>query len=66
MHEQSRPDRDSYVRIIWDNIKDGLESQFRLATGSLTYDVPYDGLSVMHYGNYYFSKNGKRTIASKV
>ena len=22
-HEQSRPDRDTYVEIVWDNIKDG-------------------------------------------
>ena len=24
-HEQSRPDRDDYVEIIWDNIKKGID-----------------------------------------
>ena len=28
-HEQSRPDRDSYVEIIWSEIRPGGESQFR-------------------------------------
>ena len=28
LHEQSRPDRDDYVTILWDNIKEGIFDYF--------------------------------------
>lgn len=51
-HEQSRPDADGYVRIIPDNVIDGLLYNFlqRSWGDVLTYNVPYDLGSVMHYG----------------
>jgi len=63
-HEQSRPDREKYVRINWENIEAGKESNFKMAkeeeidTQGLGYD--YDG--IMHYGAHAFSKNGLKTI----
>ena len=39
------------MKIIEENIKPGRESQFAIQSGSYTFDVPYDGGSVMHYGN---------------
>ena len=39
------------MKIIEENIRPGKESQFAIQYGSYTYDVPYDGGSVMHYGN---------------
>ena len=47
-HEQSRVDRDTYLRIIWSNIKRGYENNFAKRTKSNT-PITYDYLSVMHY-----------------
>ncbi|XP_020506041.2 meprin A subunit beta-like [Labrus bergylta] len=67
-HEQSRYDRDDYVTIIWKNIKDGYQGNFRKISQSLrtTFNTPYDYLSVMHYGKKVFSKNTGDTIATKL
>ncbi|XP_006826045.1 protein SpAN-like [Saccoglossus kowalevskii] len=63
-HEQSRPDRDNYVRINSANIEPGKENNFnKYDTGTAnTYNVPYDIGSIMHYGEKYFSVNGQNTI----
>ncbi|KAF2352652.1 CUB domain [Trinorchestia longiramus] len=63
MHEQSRFDRDDYVRIIPENIVSGAERNFqRLSTNSK--GVLYDYFSVMHYGNRFFTSNDGPTIVS--
>ncbi|XP_054774841.2 blastula protease 10-like [Lytechinus pictus] len=56
-HEQSRPDRDDYVTIIWDNIQSGSENNFNMYDTSLinTYGIPYDTESIMHYSSTAFS-----------
>jgi len=64
-HEQSRPDRDSYVTIMWENIKKGRGGNFGLKTNSRTLDTPYDYGSVMHYGGKAFTANKKPTIVAK-
>nr|AQM58333.1 venom astacin-like protein 2 [Pristhesancus plagipennis] len=66
-HEQSRPDRDNHVTILKENIKDGMEKNFKIV-GTRDYstlDVPYDYNSLMHYSAYSFSKNGKATVLPK-
>lgn len=65
-HEQARPDRDNYVRINWENIKDGKASQFKKQRKSAmnTFGMGYDYDGVMHYGEYDFSK--KRWGAGKL
>ena len=68
-HEQQRPDRDDYVKVIWQNIPESLWSQFKVLEGSHTYGVPYDGKSVMHYTSKSFSNYSSgdgTTIESKV
>lgn len=55
-HEQSRPDRDEYIKILYDHIKPGMEDQFELNPEAYVKE-PYDYLSIMHYGQYTFSKN---------
>lgn len=61
-HEQSRADRESYITILWENIKEGHRFNFdqHLSDGNDFGD--YDYQSIMHYGPYAFSKNGEKTI----
>lgn len=53
-HEQSRCDRDDWVRVLSQNIQPGLENNFeKLCAESI--DVgPYDYGSLMHYGTTFF------------
>ncbi|XP_013399408.1 sushi, von Willebrand factor type A, EGF and pentraxin domain-containing protein 1 [Lingula anatina] len=64
-HEQSRPDRDTYIRVLFQNVKSGKQHNFNIARGSTTQQLPYDYHSVMHYSRKAFSKNGKPTLESK-
>ncbi|XP_036420178.1 high choriolytic enzyme 1-like [Colossoma macropomum] len=60
-HEQTRSDRDSYVRINWANISPAMQYNFNKEnTNNL--NTPYDYSSVMHYGKTAFSINGRDTI----
>lgn len=65
-HEQSRFDRDNYVRIFWENIQEDHQYNFNqhLTDGQDYGDYDYD--SIMHYGAYAFSKNGKKTIETLI
>ena len=51
-HEQTRPDRDEYVKIHTENIPDHLEYNFKKYSWSViqNLNVPYDYTSIMHYG----------------
>ncbi|RVE53981.1 hypothetical protein evm_001384 [Chilo suppressalis] len=68
MHEQSRPERDDFVNVVYNNIKPGTENNFRKADAKNTNDfgVTYDYNSVMHYSEYAFSRNNKKTIEPKM
>lgn len=61
-HEQTRSDRDSYVRINWENIIPASAYNFdKHDTNNL--NTPYDYSSIMHYGKDAFSIGyGKDTI----
>jgi hypothetical protein len=64
-HEQSRGDRDLYIRILWPNISPGMELNFdqRISDGD---DIgPYDYESIMHYPTWAFSRNGQPTIKAR-
>ena len=61
-HEQSRIDRDAYVRIIWENINEEHWYNFNQhITDGRDYDE-YDYQSIMHYSAFAFSKNNQKTI----
>jgi len=61
-HEHTRVDRDNYVTVNLNNVSAGKEINFNKVTvGASTYS-DYDFGSIMHYGEYFFSRNGERSI----
>ncbi|KFB43737.1 zinc metalloproteinase nas-14 [Anopheles sinensis] len=68
-HEHTRPDRDDYVEVLWENIEPAYRHNF--AKGSWdymeTFGLPYDYGSVMHYPNYAYAKAGASvTMVSRI
>lgn len=61
-HEQSRADRDNYIRILWDNIEDSHKFNFEQHLSDGRDFGEYDYQSIMHYASNVFSKNGQPTI----
>jgi len=63
-HEHTRLDRDDYVTVNWQNVAAGKEINFdKIEIGANTYSG-YDYGSIMHYGEYFFSSNGNRSISA--
>ncbi|XP_013876647.1 high choriolytic enzyme 1 [Austrofundulus limnaeus] len=60
-HEQTRSDRDSYIRVLLENVQSGMEHNFR-KIATLNQGTPYDYNSVMQYHRYAFSKNNQPTM----
>uniref|UniRef100_A0A2H1WVK9 Metalloendopeptidase n=1 Tax=Spodoptera frugiperda TaxID=7108 RepID=A0A2H1WVK9_SPOFR len=62
-HEHTRPDRDQYITILWDNVKPGYRKFFEIEQTHTHLDnLPYDYASVLHYPARAFSRNGQVTI----
>ena len=51
-HEHQRPERDSYVQILWNNVNSNMRFNFNKISSNEVEDkgVKYDYRSVMHYG----------------
>ncbi len=68
-HEQSRADRDDYIDIRFENIRSGREHNFRTyverGRDGQDYTSTLDFRSIMMYGPYAFSSNGRPTITRK-
>ncbi|KAL4706833.1 hypothetical protein ACJJTC_010067 [Scirpophaga incertulas] len=66
-HMQSSPDRDDYVKIVWENVVRPARHNFRKYNAFAVSDfgVGYDYDSVLHYSRRAFSSNGKDTIVPK-
>ncbi|CAJ1077186.1 meprin A subunit alpha-like [Xyrichtys novacula] len=58
-HEQSRSDRDDYVKIMWDQIEEGKGHNFNKYEDDIVTDLntAYDYESIMHYRPHSFNKN---------
>ena len=63
-HEQSRPDRDRFVRIDYSHVARAFRRQLsrQSAYATSTNDMGYDYGSIMHYSEHAFSIDGMRTI----
>ncbi len=61
-HEHTRPDRDQYIQINWENIAADKRHNFDVAPEGSRLLGEYDYESIMHYGPTNFSVNGKKTI----
>ncbi|WP_245583639.1 M12 family metallopeptidase [Salinimicrobium xinjiangense] len=68
-HEQSRVDRDTYITINYENVQSGREHNFHTYSqqglDGAEYTSSLDLGSIMMYGSYSFSSNGKPTIVKK-
>lgn len=69
IHEHSRPDRDQYVEVVWDNVDAKFRDQFRAAPTSMddpSRGTPFDFSSVMLYPPNLFGKQrGSITLRSR-
>ncbi|VDL79130.1 unnamed protein product [Nippostrongylus brasiliensis] len=63
-HTQSRHDRDSYITVFLENIRENWLNEFVLETKEMNdnYNLPYDYGSLMHYGCTSGSKNKKEKL----
>ncbi|XP_017009059.2 hatching enzyme 1.2 [Drosophila takahashii] len=63
-HEQNRHERDSYVRVMSDNIKPEMMANFEKSSSRTQsgFGVEYDYGSVMHYSATSFTRNGQPTL----
>jgi len=62
-HEHTRPDRDQYIQIHWENIVHGKSHNFDIAPSTSRVLGEYDYGSIMHYGRYNFSAVGRPTLS---
>ncbi|XP_074641680.1 zinc metalloproteinase nas-6-like [Tubulanus polymorphus] len=65
-HEMSRPDRDQYIDVHWENMDPRAASNFRIETQNMDLlGTRYDYASIMHYGATAASMNGYPTMVPR-
>ena len=61
-HEHTRADRDNFVQVDYNQIIDGKDINFKVQDVNTDTYSAYDYGSIMHYGEYFFSKSDLPTI----
>ncbi|KAL3881692.1 hypothetical protein ACJMK2_028096, partial [Sinanodonta woodiana] len=63
-HEQARPDRDKFIKVLKENVSPRYLPDFEIVARNLTTGrgYPYDYESVMHYSSKAFTNTGEDTI----
>jgi hypothetical protein len=64
-HEQARLDRDTYVEVVWENIREAHYHNFDKRVDEGQNQGHYDYDSIMHYSEMAFSKNGEPTLVPR-
>ncbi|UJR18588.1 hypothetical protein I4U23_005495 [Adineta vaga] len=64
IHEQSRPDRDAYIKILYENLVPDSSHNYDKVNkySAVDLNIPYDISFYMHYNNQGFSINGLPTM----
>jgi len=57
-HTQTRPDRDNYITVNFENITPDGKFQYQKCHGCKIHGTPYDCSSIMHYSDYDFQDGG--------
>ena len=65
-HEQNRPDRNQYVKVHKNRLVSWMAYNYDIQSDSLTFGVPYDGKSIMHYRSFFFQKGTEPAMESRV
>ncbi len=63
-HEMSRPDRNTYVKVLTTNMIKGSEANFDILIDNFQETGLYDYASIMHYPAFVLSRNGGPTLES--
>lgn len=61
-HEHTRRDRDSFINVNWNEVVSGKERNFEILTANAQHIGEYDYGSIMHYGEFFFSRGTEATI----
>lgn len=64
-HEHTRSDRDQYLKVNWCNVQEAAKSNLLKDPATFPKYGAYDYRSIMHYGQFSFSKNLGQVLVSK-
>ncbi len=66
LHEQSKPDRDQYIKILYENIIQGMEHNFDIWRGPVKFTEGFDFNSLMCYHSWSFTTDWSKPTMTKL